>query len=130
VDEFPSHSGYPDAGSSPNGTLTTSPNNSNNHKQPGDRPGERRTMTHEKYWTMKELGTLFGLSSHKIGRKLKDLGLRTQEGKPSQRAFAQGLVRQRWDEDRPVYVWAWHKDKTVALLKQAGMERIEDGQNA
>ena len=83
-------------------------------------------MTHEEYWTMKEIGTLFGLSSHKIGNKLKDMGLRTREGKPSHRAFDEGLVQQRWDDDRPVYLWAWHRDKTAALLEANGFERIED----
>lgn len=82
------------------------------------------------YWTMREIGVLFGISSHKIGKALKDLGLRTTEGKPSKQAFDGDYVQQRWDEDHPVYLWVWHRDKTAALLEQAGMERITDGQNA
>jgi len=82
-------------------------------------------MTNE-YWTMKEIGSLFRTTSHKVGKKLKEVGLRTPQGRPSQRAFEEGYVQQRWDEDRPVYVWAWHKNKTVALLEANGFERIED----
>lgn len=84
-------------------------------------------MTND-YWTMKEIGTLFGVSSHKIGKTLKELGLRTPENKPSKKAFDLGLVKQRWAEDMPVYLWAWHRDKIAALLEQAGMERVKDAE--
>jgi hypothetical protein len=40
------------------------------------------------YVTMKELGKLFGTTSHVVGRTLKEVGLRTKEGKPTRAAFA------------------------------------------
>lgn len=78
------------------------------------------------YWTMREIGRLFDLSSHKIGKKLKQLGYRTPDGKPSHKAFDEALVKQRWADDQPVYLWAWHRDKTVAVLEQAGLEKSRD----
>ncbi|MDY0168577.1 MAG: hypothetical protein RBS80_18655 [Thermoguttaceae bacterium] len=83
-------------------------------------------MTSEEYWTMREIGTLFGATSHKVGKTLKDLGLRTQEGKPSTNAFEQGFVEQRWADDSPVYLWAWHKEKITALLEKAGFEKVTE----
>ncbi len=83
-------------------------------------------MSNEMYWTMKEIGAVFGVTSHKVGKKLKELGFRTPQGRPSQRAFNEGYVQQRWAWESEVYLWAWHRDKTTALLEQAGMERAKD----
>jgi hypothetical protein len=76
---------------------------------------------------MREIGRLFGITSHKVGKKLKKVGLRTPQGRPSQRAFEEGYVQQRWGFERQeIYNWTWHKDKTIALLEEAGFERVED----
>ena len=76
------------------------------------------------YWTMKEIGVLFGVTSHVIGKTLKRLSLRTIEGKPSQLAFDLGLVEQRWSLD--AYTWVWNLEKTVPFLEQAGLERVRE----
>ena len=82
-------------------------------------------MQGDEYKSMKELGQEFGLTSHKIGRTLKDIGLRTEEGKPSHTAFEQGYVKRRWAEQRSdIYLWVWHYDKTVAALESAGVKRV------
>lgn len=47
------------------------------------------------YFTLTELGRLYGVSSHVVGRWLKNLGLRTESGQPSNQAFADGFVSQR-----------------------------------
>jgi hypothetical protein len=70
------------------------------------------------YATMKEIGSHLGLSSHQVGRRLKELGLRTQEGKPSQKAFQNGYCAQRWSQDGMNYLWAWHEEKTLRLLAE------------
>jgi hypothetical protein len=80
------------------------------------------------YWTMKEIGTLYGATSHQIGRTLKDLGLRTPEGKPAARAFNLGLVTKRHASEGPGYCWAWHQEPTCALLEEAGFERTEQAE--
>jgi hypothetical protein len=77
------------------------------------------------YMTMKEIGALFGTTSHKIGRELKALGWRTSEGKPSYAAFQAGLCEQRWTQDWMNYCWAWDCEKTVRLLEENGFVRTE-----
>jgi hypothetical protein len=74
---------------------------------------------------MKEIGRLFGVTSHVIGRKLKKLGLRTDEGKPSRKAHEEGYCDQKWTRDARNYLWAWHQGKTVEALEAAGMKRVE-----
>ena len=75
-------------------------------------------MTTEEFWTMKEIGAMCGITSHKVGKKLKEAGLRTPDGKPSQRAFDQGYVKKRWGFERlEIYNWTWHKDKVIAVLE-------------
>ncbi|MBY0522779.1 MAG: hypothetical protein K2R98_05255 [Gemmataceae bacterium] len=73
--------------------------------------------------TMREIGRLFGVTNHTIGRKLKELGLRTPDGKPSSEAFSRGLVEQKWTDDHKHYCWVWHIAKTVPLLEKAGLVR-------
>lgn len=75
------------------------------------------------YWTMKQIGEVFGVSSHVVGRKLKALGYRTLDGKPSAAAFGASLVQQKFTDDYANYLWAWDKDRTVRLLEEAGTER-------
>jgi hypothetical protein len=77
---------------------------------------------HHEYVTMKEIGQIFGMTSHKVGSALKAMGLRNRDGKPSDRAHQEKLVRQKWTEDGANYLWAWHVDKTVAFLVEAGHE--------
>lgn len=75
------------------------------------------------YLLMSELGNSCGLSSHKVGRILKELGYRTEAGKPSKRAFDEKLVAPRFADDRPdVYSWAWRADKVLGILKAMGAD--------
>lgn len=71
--------------------------------------------------TMREIGRLFGVTNHTIGRKLKELGLRTTDGKPTCEAFTRGLVGQKWTDDHKHYCWVWHTERTVPLLEQASL---------
>ena len=74
--------------------------------------------------TMREIAKLFaGQTSHKSGNKLKALGLRTPDGKPSSVAFDRGFVSQRWTEDHQHYCSVWHLGRTVPLLENAGLVR-------
>lgn len=65
---------------------------------------------------MKEIGADVGLSSHQVGRRLKELGLRTTDGKPSREAFNRCLVQQHWSRDGANYCWAWDAERVKALL--------------
>ena len=73
------------------------------------------------YVTLRELGQFFGTTSHVVGRMLKEIGLRTKEGKPTRAAFTGGFCDQRWYEDK--YLWAWAKEKTQRVLEEEGLER-------
>jgi hypothetical protein len=80
------------------------------------------------FWTMKEIGAVFNTTSHKVGKKLKELGLRTADGRPSRQAFEAGLCDQRWTSDRMNYCWAWHAEETVRLLRECDFGKDCGGQ--
>lgn len=68
------------------------------------------------YLSLTELGRVYGVSSHVVGRWLKGLGLRTADGRPSPEAFAQGYVSQRPSRQPGTYFWIWAADKTTGIL--------------
>lgn len=63
----------------------------------------------DEFSTLTELGKLFGVSSHSIGRWLIECGLRTPGKKPSRKAFEDGLVRQAPTGRGAGYFWVWQK---------------------
>lgn len=71
-------------------------------------------MTDE-FLSLTQLGRVYGVSSHVVGRWLKGLGLRTEDGKPSYDAFSQGYVAQRPSRGVGTY-YVWHAEKTTAML--------------
>src|SRR5215475_7142176 len=79
----------------------------------------------DEFWTMTAIGRLFGVSSHVVGRKLNEIGLRNGR-KPSRDAFDGGFCEERWAPDLRSYCWAWAKTKTVAKLEEAGLKRIAE----
>jgi hypothetical protein len=74
------------------------------------------------FCTMRNLGAVFDVSSHVIGRTLKGLGLRTQDGQPSEQAKESGLVKQVAGPQSWVSLWLWHRERTVAILEEVGFE--------
>jgi hypothetical protein len=69
-----------------------------------------------------ELGTLFGATSHEIGRWLDQLGLR--DGKwPTGRAFDGGYVS-KTSLANGFYYYKWDKRLTVAALEQASHRQV------
>jgi len=73
--------------------------------------------------TQGQIGQLFGVSSHQIGRWLQEVGLRTEEGKPS-RAAHEGKFCDTAPSRGQGYCWAWRPAKTVPALEQAGHRRV------
>lgn len=77
--------------------------------------------------SMKELGKELEeelgrkVTSHNIGKMLMEIGLRTEDGKPSQRAFNEGFVRQEPTGRNGGYFYVWHREKTLAVLREAGL---------
>lgn len=76
-----------------------------------------------KFMTQTQIGELFGVSSHQIGKWLVEIGLRTVAKHPSSDAFDGGFITQAPSRNDG-YNWAWHSVKTVAALETAGHRRI------
>jgi hypothetical protein len=56
-------------------------------------------------------------------------GDRRPEGRPSQRAFDEGYVNQRWSFERyEIYNWAWHKEKTVPCWRKPVLRGLKMSQ--
>jgi len=77
------------------------------------------------YMNMADLGRLFGVSGQQVGKWLKEIGLRRDNGTPSTAAYDQKLLSydyERWG----TYTTLWYADKVVRILKEAGHEPIVD----
>jgi hypothetical protein len=75
------------------------------------------------FMTMSQIGELFGVSSHQVGKWLVEIGLRTDRKAPSQLAFGGDFVTQAPSRNDG-YNWVWHSARTVAALEKAGHRRI------
>lgn len=70
---------------------------------------------------MRDLGRLFGRTSHDVGRILKHEGYRTDDGKPAKKSFDAQLVREYWSNN--YYSWTWNVDRTCVLLESFGWKQ-------
>ena len=75
------------------------------------------------YMNMVELGKLFGVSGHQVGKWLKQAGLRRDYGSPSSKAYDQRLVSYDY-ERHGTYTTLWNAEKVVCILEEAGHQRI------
>lgn len=82
----------------------------------------------DNFLSLTEIGRHYGVSSHKVGRWLVDLGLRNEKKKPSVMAFDGGYVTQRDSTQPGTYYWTWHAEKTMQLLDQVGKKRVAEPQ--
>lgn len=81
-------------------------------------------MTEFKFKNMSltQLGEIFGVSSHKVGDWLVEIGFRTEDKRPSRKAFALSVVSEGPSRNQG-YNWIWKSDETVAALENAGHKR-------
>jgi hypothetical protein len=77
------------------------------------------------FLSLTEVGHLYGVSRNKVGQWLVDLGLRTNEKKPSRAAFDGAFVDQRPSTQPMTYFWVWHAEKTTRVLAGAGFQRAD-----
>lgn len=77
------------------------------------------------YMNMVNLGRLFGVSGQRLGKWLKELGLRNQFGSPTRDAFDEKLLSYDY-EQWGTYTTLWNAERTVRLLEEAGHQRIVD----
>ena len=62
------------------------------------------------YGNLTALGEHYGAGPRDVGLWLKEMGLREQDGRPSQRAIKEGFVKERvteWGSQ-----WLWNVEKT------------------
>ena len=81
---------------------------------------------HEHFRTLsqRQLGELFGVSSHVIGRWLVAAGLRTTDNKPSQYAHEHHYC-ERTQNGPTGYFWTWDRLKTIKALEADGHVRVD-----
>lgn len=81
-------------------------------------------MIDNEFTTMRAIGRRFGATSHEVGRWLVEIGLRTQDREPSEKAQTGGYcARQRLENAYRSFV-VWHKARTIAALEQAGHRQV------
>lgn len=69
------------------------------------------------------LGQHFGMSAIALGKKLHEIGLRTEQKEPTERAINDGFCRFTPMKDgKPFYLW--NKTKVAALLRESGMSQL------
>jgi hypothetical protein len=72
-----------------------------------------------------ELGQHFGMSAVAMGKKLYEVGLRTEQKDPTEQAKTEGYCRFTPMKDgTPFYLW--NKEKVAALLRESGMSQLSE----
>lgn len=77
------------------------------------------------FLTLTQLGELFGVSSHVVGRRLHEIGLRLPNGEPCQRAIDAGLVQKVTPGNGSHFFWSWEKERTIQILELIGCRRVQ-----
>ncbi len=67
-------------------------------------------MNNNNYVNLTALGRLFGAGPRDVGLWLKEMNLREQDGRPSQKAIQEGFVKERMTEYGSQ--WLWNLEKT------------------
>jgi exosome complex RNA-binding protein Rrp4 len=70
------------------------------------------------------LGKQFGLSAVAIGKKLKELGLRSEDGKPTDRALSEEYCKSTPLKDGTPF-FMWHKQKVAELMQASGHQKLD-----
>ena len=71
------------------------------------------------HMSLTQLGELFGVSNQIIGKWLKGLGLRDEEGLPTKKAHEGRFCKQAIAGEKGT-LWVWQSEKAVAALKKDG----------
>jgi len=78
------------------------------------------------YENLTDLGKRFGVTRNVLGKWLVEIGLRTNELKPSPLAFDGGYVKRvPHNRNQNGYFYVWHHTETIAALTEAGYKLAE-----
>lgn len=92
------------------------------HNNPVVEAAKQYIADSTRYLSMRELGEQLGVTSHVVGRKLKEVGLRTQEGNPSAKAVIGGYTKPvQMHETFSLDVW--NEEKTLRVLRPLMKEK-------
>ena len=76
------------------------------------------------YLSQTEIGTIYGVTSHKVGKWLKLLDLRDEKGYLTNKAKSfPGLSSKRESTNAGTWINVWDKDQILSLLDQKGHKR-------
>jgi len=76
------------------------------------------------YLSQTEIGTIYGVSSHVVGKWLKSLDLRDQNGHPTNKAKSFfGLCGKRESTRAGTWINVWERNQILSLLDQKGHKR-------
>jgi hypothetical protein len=75
------------------------------------------------FLSQKQLGVLFGVSSHVIGSWLRQIGVRNSDGSPTTDAVSTGLAKAVIFADAVIPFFSWDKIGTIKLLEEAGHKK-------
>lgn len=86
---------------------------------------KKRNKKFSATWSnLTNLGKEYGLSAIKIGKKMKELGLRNEEGNPTEKALLEGFAQSTPLKDgTPFYIW--HKSKISHLMVETGVQKLD-----
>ncbi|MBL1209445.1 hypothetical protein [Geminocystis sp. GBBB08] len=89
---------------------------------------KKRNKKFTDIWSnLTNLGKIYGLSAIKMGKKLKELGLRNDEGKPTEKALLEGFAQSTPLKDgSPFYMW--HKHKILELMRETGFQKLDENE--
>jgi hypothetical protein len=86
--------------------------------------GKKRHQKFTDVWANQTaLGKQFGLSAPAIGKKLKELGLRGEDGHPTDRALAEGYcISTPLKDGTPFFMW--NRRNTEELMRAHGYQQL------
>ncbi len=70
------------------------------------------------YANMRDIGSVVGMSSHVIGRLLKQHGYRNDAGKPTAKAWIEKMVREVLVDGFTAFVWDCGRVRELAVNRQ------------
>jgi hypothetical protein len=70
------------------------------------------------------LGKQFGLSAIAMGKKLKELGLRSEDGNPTAQAICQGYCTSTPLKDGTPF-FMWNRQQVEELMQEQGYQRLD-----